>query len=49
MKSQNRPQYDIILKDEIADLAPAVPVRPKLKIPLDRYYKKPRFSLMMLM
>gem|GEM_PF-5345240 len=49
MGSQNRPQYDIILKDEIAGLAPVVPVRPKLKMPPDPYDKKPRFSLRMLM
>ena len=49
MGSQNRPQHDIILKDEVADLALAVPVRPKLKIPPDRYNKKLRFSLRMLM
>lgn len=49
MGSQNRPQYDIILKDEIAaGLVPVVPVRPKLKMPLDPYGKKPRFSMMML-
>lgn len=48
MGSQDRPQYDIILKDEIADLVPVVPVRPKLKMPLDPYGKKPRFSMMML-
>lgn len=47
--SQNRPQDDVILKDETAGLAPAVPVRPELKTPLDPYCKKPRFSLMMLM
>ncbi len=49
MGSQNRPQYDVILKDEIAGLAPVVPVRPKLKMPPDPYDKKPRFSLRMLM
>lgn len=49
MESQNRPQDDIILKDEVEDLAPAVPARPKLKIPPDRYNKKLRFSLRMLM
>ena len=50
MGSQNRPQHDIILKDEIAaGLVPVVPVRPKLKVPLDPYGKKPRFSLKMLM
>lgn len=49
MESQNRPQHDIILKDEVADLAPAVPAQPKLKIPPDRYNKKLRFSLRMLM
>jgi hypothetical protein len=49
MESQNRPQYDIILKDEIAaGLVPVVPVRLKLKMPLDPYGKKPRFSMMML-
>jgi len=49
MGSQNRPQDDIILQDEIAGFAPAVPVRPELKAPLDPYDKKPRLSLMMLM
>lgn len=37
MGSQNRPQDDVILKDEIARLAPTVPVRPELKTPLDPY------------
>jgi len=49
MGSQNRPQDDIILQDEIADLAPAVPVRLKLKTRLDPYGKKPRLSLRILM
>ncbi len=49
MGSQNRPQHDIILKDEGAGLALTVPVRPKLKMPPDGYNKKPRFSLRMLM
>ncbi len=49
MGSQNRPQHDIILKDEVSDLAPAAPVRPELKMPPDRYNKKLRFSLRMLM
>ncbi len=48
MCSQNRPQDDIILQDESAGLAPAVPVRPKLKVPLEPYDKKPRLSLMTL-
>ena len=46
MGSQNRPQHDIILKDESADLALAVPVRPRLILPPDLYSKKPRFSMM---
>lgn len=46
--SQKRPQDDIVLQDEIANLAQVVPVRPKLKMPRDLYGKKPRLSLMML-
>jgi hypothetical protein len=49
MGPQDRPQDDIILKDEIAGLAPAVPVRPILEMPLEPYDKKPRLSLRMLM
>ena len=48
MGSQCRPQDDIILKDEIADLASTIPVRPKFKIPRNLYGKKPRLSLMTL-
>ena len=49
MGSQCRPQDDIVFEDEAPNLAQAVPVRPKLKMPLDPYGKKPRLSLMMLM
>lgn len=47
--SQHGPQDDIVFQDEAANLATAVPVRLKLKMPLDPYGKKPRLSLMMLM
>jgi hypothetical protein len=49
MGSQRRAQDDIVFQDEAANLAPAVPVWPKLKMLLDPYGKKPRLSLMMLM
>ena len=49
MGSQRRSQDDIVLEDQAANLAPVVPVWPKLKIRLDPYDKKPRLSLMMLM
>ena len=46
--SQHRPQDDVIREDKIAGLALPVPVWPELKMPLDLYDKKPRFSLMTL-
>jgi len=49
MRSQRRPQDDIVFQDQAANLATAVPVRLKLKMALDPYGKKPRLSLMMLM
>jgi hypothetical protein len=49
MGSQRRPQDDVVRQDEIAGLAPAVPVGPELKMRRDPYGKKPRVSLMMLM
>jgi len=49
MGPQRRPQDHIVFEDETANLATAVPVWPKLKIPLDPYGKKLRLSLMMLM
>lgn len=48
--SQNRPQHDIILKDEItAGIAPVVPIRSKFEMLRDPYGKKPKLSLMILM
>ena len=47
MGSLNRPQDDIVLQDEIANLAQTIPVRPELKTLLDLYGKKLRLSLMM--
>jgi hypothetical protein len=49
MNSQRRPQDHIVFEDETANLAQAVPVRPKLEMPLNPYGKKPKLSLMMLM
>lgn len=49
MRSQRRSEDDIVFEDQDANLAPAVPVWPKLKTLLDPYGKKPRLSLMMLM
>lgn len=49
MGPQRRPQDHIVFEDETANLALAVPVRPKLKMLLNPYGKKPRLSLMMLM
>jgi hypothetical protein len=39
---QNRPQNDIVLQNQAANLAPAIPVGVKGKMPLDRYCKKAR-------
>jgi hypothetical protein len=49
MGSQRRTHDDIVFEDETANFALAVPVRPKLKMPLNPYGKKPKLSLMMLM
>lgn len=49
MGSQRGPHDDIVFEDETANLAMAVPVRPKLKMLLNPYGKKPKLSLMMLM
>jgi hypothetical protein len=46
---ENRSQSDIVLQNQIASLASAIPVRAKLEMRLDLYRKKPSVSLMMLM
>ena len=48
MASQDRPHNDVVLADQIARRALAVPVRPKLEVPRELYGKKPRLSLMTL-
>jgi len=44
----DRPQDDVVLEDEVAYRAPAVPPRRELEAPLDFYDKKASVSLTML-
>jgi hypothetical protein len=46
--SQNRSQQQIILQHQGGRRAPAIPVRPELKMLLDPDCKKPKLSLRML-
>jgi hypothetical protein len=47
--AQNRSQQQIILQHQGGCRAPAIPVRPELKMLLDPDCKKPKLSLRMLM
>jgi hypothetical protein len=47
--AQNRSQQQIILQHQGGHRAPAIPVRPELKLLLDPDCKKPKLSLRMLM
>jgi hypothetical protein len=49
MGSQHRPQDEIILQYQVANVAAVVPVGPELEMLLDFYCKKPKLSLMILM
>jgi hypothetical protein len=45
---ENGSQEEVVLEDETANLAPAVPTRPELEMLLDPYRKNARLSLMTL-
>jgi len=49
LASQDRSQSLVVRQNQIANLSLAIPVRPKLKMRLDLYGKKPSVSLTMLM